>query len=136
MRITLLFRNRRLKIIVDSAKRYVGLPYVWAGASAYGFDCSGLLYSVYKNHGIIIPRDSFVQATHGKAVSRSQLQPGDLMFFAHNGGKGKVYHVSMYVGDGKMIHAPNSSRSIEIISIETALYKKNYSGARRYLTAE
>lgn len=121
------------KDIVDSAKRYLGLPYVWAGASAYGFDCSGLIYSVYKNHGILIPRDSFVQATHGKAVSRKQLQPGDLMFFAYNGGKGKVYHVSMYIGDGKMIHAPNSSRSIEIISINTPLYKKNYSGARRYL---
>ncbi|WP_432361480.1 NlpC/P60 family protein [Sporosarcina sp. UB5] len=124
------------KDIIDSAKRFVGLPYIWAGTSAYGFDCSGLTYSVYKNHGIIIPRDSFVQATHGKAVSRNQLQPGDLLFFAHNGGKGKVYHVSMYVGDGKMIHAPNSSRSVEVISIDTPSFKKNYSGARRYLMAD
>ncbi|WHT49179.1 NlpC/P60 family protein [Sporosarcina thermotolerans] len=123
------------KDIVDSAKQYLGLPYVWAGISALGFDCSGLTYSVYKNHGILIPRDSFVQATQGKAVSRSQLQPGDLLFFAHNGGKGQVYHVSLYIGDGKMIHAPNSSRSIEIISIDTPLYKKNYSGARRYLAS-
>lgn len=123
------------KDIVDSAKQYLGLPYVWSGISAYGFDCSGLTYSVFKNHGILIPRDSFVQATQGKAVSRSQLQPGDLLFFAHNGGKGKVYHVSLYIGDGKMIHAPNSSRSIEIISIDTPLYKKNYSGARRYLNS-
>ncbi len=51
--------------LVDSAKQYVGLPYLWAGVSAYGFDCSGLVYSVYKNHGILIPRDSSVQATHG-----------------------------------------------------------------------
>ncbi|MCM3636613.1 NlpC/P60 family protein [Sporosarcina luteola] len=123
------------KEIIDSAKQYLGLPYVWAGTSAYGFDCSGIIYSVYKNHGILIPRDSFVQATHGKAVSRSQLQPGDLMFFAHNGGKGAVYHVSIYIGEGKMIHAPNSSRSIEIISIDTPLYKKNHSGSRRYLTS-
>lgn len=121
--------------IIDSAKQYLGLPYVWAGTSAYGFDCSGLIYSVFKNHGILIPRDSFVQATHGKAVSRSQMQPGDLMFFSHNGGKGAVYHVSIYIGEGKMIHAPSSSRSIEIISIDTPLYKKNYSGSRRYLTS-
>lgn len=121
------------KELVDSAKQYIGLPYLWAGVSAYGFDCSGLMYSVYKNHGILIPRDSSVQATHGTAVKRKDLQPGDLMFFAHNKGKGKVYHVSMYIGDGKMVHAPNSSRKVEIVSINWGIYKTNYAGARRYL---
>ncbi|MGG0669648.1 C40 family peptidase [Lederbergia citrisecunda] len=121
------------KELVDSAKQYVGLPYLWAGVSAYGFDCSGLMYSVYKNHGILIPRDSSVQATHGTAVKRNDLQPGDLMFFAHNKGKGKVYHVSMYIGDGKMVHAPNSSRKVEVVNINTGTYKTNYAGARRYL---
>ncbi|WOV88238.1 S-layer homology domain-containing protein [Sporosarcina oncorhynchi] len=119
--------------IVNAAKQYLGLPYLWAGVSSYGFDCSGLMYAVYKNHGIIIPRDSFVQATHGTAVKRKDLQPGDLMFFGYKGGKGKVYHVSMYIGDGKMIHAPSSSRSVEIISIDLGIYKTNYAGARRYL---
>ena len=119
--------------LVDSAKQYIGLPYLWAGVSAYGFDCSGLMYSVYKNHGILIPRDSSVQATHGTAVNRKDLQPGDLIFFAHNKGKGKVYHVSMYVGGGKMIHAPNSSKKVEIINMDTGTYKTNYAGARRYL---
>ncbi|MFS0689215.1 C40 family peptidase [Sporosarcina sp. 179-K 8C2 HS] len=121
------------KELVDSAKQYIGLPYLWAGVSAYGFDCSGLMYSVYKNHGILIPRDSSVQATHGTAVKRKDLQPGDLMFFAQNKGKGKVYHVSMYIGDGKMVHAPNSSRKVEIVSINYGVYKTNYAGARRYL---
>ena len=121
------------KNIVDSAKRYMGLPYLWAGTSAYGFDCSGLMYSVYKNHGILIPRDSFVQATHGTAVSRKNMQPGDLMFFAYQNGKGKVYHVGMYIGNGQMLHAPNSLRKVEIVSIEAQPYKKNYSGSRRYL---
>ncbi|MCG7344190.1 C40 family peptidase [Sporosarcina sp. ACRSL] len=119
--------------LVDSAKQYVGLPYLWAGVSAYGFDCSGLVYSVYKNHGILIPRDSSVQATYGTAVKRKDLQPGDLMFFAHNKGKGNVYHVSMYIGDGKMVHAPNSSKKVEIVSINLGTYKTNYAGARRYL---
>ncbi|MFC5604205.1 NlpC/P60 family protein [Sporosarcina koreensis] len=121
------------KELVDSAKQYIGLPYLWAGVSAYGFDCSGLMYSVYKNHGILIPRDSSVQATKGTAVKRKDLQPGDLMFFAHNKGMGKVYHVSMYIGDGKMVHAPNSSKKVEIVSINSGMYKTNYAGARRYL---
>lgn len=121
------------KELVDSAKQFVGLPYLWAGASAYGFDCSGLMYAVYKNHGILIPRDSSVQATYGTAVKRKDLQPGDLMFFADNKGKGKVYHVSMYIGDGKMVHAPNSSKKIEIVNIDRGTYKTNYAGARRYL---
>lgn len=119
--------------LVDSAKQYIGLPYLWAGVSAYGFDCSGLMYSVYKNHGILIPRDSSVQATNGLAVKRKDLQPGDLLFFAHNKGKGKVYHVGMYIGDGKMVHAPNSSKKVEIIKFDIGTYKTNYAGARRYL---
>lgn len=121
------------KELVDSAMQYVGLPYLWAGVSAYGFDCSGLMYSVFKNHGILIPRDSSVQATYGTAVKLKDLQPGDLLFFAHNNGKGNVYHVSMYIGDGKMVHAPNSSRKVEVVSINMGTYKTNYAGARRYL---
>ena len=121
------------KDIVDSAKMFLGLPYVWSGISGFGFDCSGLIHSVYKNHGIMIPRDSFVQAVNGTPVTSKNMQPGDLMFFAYNQGKGKVFHVSMYIGNGKMIHAPNSSRSVEIISIDTHPYKANYAGSRRYL---
>lgn len=119
--------------IVNSAKKFMKLPYLWAGASGFGFDCSGIIYSVYKNHGILIPRDSFVQATHGTPVSRNNMQPGDLMFFAYNKGKGKVYHVALYIGNGQMLHAPNSSRTVEIDSINRSPYKANFSGARRYL---
>ncbi|MFJ5768844.1 S-layer homology domain-containing protein [Psychrobacillus sp. NPDC093180] len=121
------------KDIVNSAKMFLGLPYLWAGASSFGFDCSGIIYSVYKNHGILIPRDSFYQATKGTPVSKSKLQPGDLVFFAGNGGKGKVYHVGLYVGDGKMLHAPNASDKVKIESISAGVYKRNYAGARRYL---
>ncbi|MCG3088108.1 C40 family peptidase [Sporosarcina cyprini] len=119
--------------IINAAKRYIGLPYLWAGVSAYGFDCSGLTYSIYKNHGILIPRDSSDQAKEGTAVKRADLKSGDLLFFARDKGKGSVYHVGMYVGNGKMIHAPNSSKKVEIVSINTGTYKTNYAGARRYL---
>ena len=119
--------------IVDSAKKFLGLPYLWAGTSGFGFDCSGIIHSVYKNHGILIPRDSSAQATKGMGIAKNNRQPGDLVFFAHNKGKGKVYHVGMYIGDGKMLHAPNSSRKVEIIPVDIGIYKTNYAGARRYL---
>ena len=121
------------KDIVNSAKMFLGLPYLWAGTSSFGFDCSGIIYSVYKNHGIIIPRDSFYQATKGTPVAKKNLQPGDLVFFAGNKGKGKVYHVGLYIGDGKMLHAPDASSKVRIESISAGKYKTNYSGARRYL---
>ncbi|WP_438315736.1 NlpC/P60 family protein [Sporosarcina sp. FA9] len=121
------------KDIVDSAKAFTGLPYLWAGTSGFGFDCSGLFYAVYKNHGIVIPRDSFVQAIHGTPVARSNMQPGDLMYFAYSGGTGKVYHVAMYIGNSQMIHAPNSSNKVMTVSINSDPYKNNFSGARRYL---
>lgn len=119
--------------IVKSAKMFLGLPYLWAGTSSFGYDCSGIIYSVYKNHGILIPRDSFYQATKGTAVAKKNLQPGDLVFFAGNRGKGKVYHVGLYIGDGKMLHSPNASDKVKIESISAGVYKTNYSGARRYL---
>lgn len=119
--------------IVNNAKKFLGLPYLWAGTSAYGFDCSGIIYAVYKNYGMLIPRDSFYQATKGTAVSKQNLQPGDLVFFAYNGGRGKVYHVGIYIGSGKMIHAPNSSSNVRIEALNAGVYKTNYSGARRYI---
>lgn len=119
--------------IVNSAKMFLGLPYLWAGTSSFGYDCSGIIYSIYKNHGILIPRDSFYQATKGTAVAKQNLQPGDLVFFAGNRGKGKVYHVGLYIGDGKMLHSPNASDKVKIESISSGVYKTNYSGARRYL---
>ncbi|MBS7345097.1 MAG: S-layer homology domain-containing protein [Caryophanon sp.] len=119
--------------IVDEAKRYLNLPYLWAGTSSWGYDCSGILYAVFRAHGIMIPRDSFYQATKGKAVAKKDLQAGDLVFFAYNGGKGKVYHVGLYIGNGQMLHAPNYASKVRIEPLNAGVYKKNYSGARRYL---
>ncbi|WP_233522667.1 C40 family peptidase [Peribacillus glennii] len=118
--------------LVNTAKMFLGLPYLWAGTSAYGFDCSGFTHSVYKYHGITIPRDASEQIKKGKSVSKNQLHPGDLLFFAYNNGKGRVHHVSMYAGNGKMIHAPRAGKKIEIISINTEPYKQEFAGARRF----
>lgn len=121
------------KTIVDEAKRYLGLPYLWAGTSSYGYDCSGILYAVFRNHGIIMPRDSFYQATKGKTVAKKNLQAGDVVYFAYNSGSGKVYHIGLYIGNGQMLHAPNASSKIRIEPLNQGVYLKNYAGARRYL---
>lgn len=119
--------------IVETAEQFNGLPYLWAGTSGFGFDCSGFTYSVYRQHGIELPRDASVQAVNGTAVAKKDLQPGDLVFFAYKKGKGAVHHVGMYIGSGKMIHAPNPKRTVEIIPIATEPYQSEYAGARRYL---
>lgn len=119
--------------IVKTATKFIGLPYIWAGTSGFGFDCSGFTHSIYKRHGILIPRDASAQIKEGKPIDRNDLQPGDLMFFAYNNGAGKVHHVGMYIGNGQMIHSPNSNSSVEIISIEATTYKSEFAGARRYL---
>ncbi|WP_432352486.1 NlpC/P60 family protein [Sporosarcina sp. A2] len=119
--------------ILATAKMFNGLPYLWAGTSGFGLDCSGFTYSVYKQHSIDIPRDASVQATHGIAVKKSNLQPGDLLFFAYNNGKGNVHHVGMFIGNGKMIHSPKPKKTVEILSIDAEPYRSEFSGARSYL---
>ncbi|RKN84147.1 C40 family peptidase [Paenibacillus ginsengarvi] len=119
--------------LVHMAKQFLGLPYLWAGLSGFGFDCSGFTYSLYRFYGIPIPRDASDQSKIGRAVDKDGLRAGDLLFFAHQDGSGSIHHVGMYAGDGEMIHAPNSARSIERISLEADPYKHEYAGARRYL---
>ncbi len=119
--------------IIATGKRFLGLPYLWAGVSAYGFDCSGFTSTIYGFHGISLPRDASAQIKEGKAVSWNELKPGDLMFFAHKQGKGSVHHVSMYIGNGQMMHSPKAGKTVEIISINTPAYKTEFAGARRYI---
>lgn len=119
--------------ILETAKIFDGLSYLWAGTSGFGLDCSGFTYSVYRHHGIDLPRDASVQATSGIKVVKNDLRPGDLLFFAYNKGKGTVHHVGMYVGKGQMIHAPNPKRTVEIIPMTTEPYNTEYAGARRFL---
>ncbi|QUG84446.1 C40 family peptidase [Bacillus nitratireducens] len=119
--------------LINTGKMFLGLPYIWAGTSGFGFDCSGFTHTIYKSHGITIPRDSGPQSKAGIAVDKENLQKGDLIFFAHNQGKGSVHHVGMYIGDGNMIHSPRAERSVEIIPLNTPGYIEEYAGARRYL---
>lgn len=118
--------------IVAAGEQFLGLPYLWGGMSSYGYDCSGFSYSMCRANGYIIPRDAHEQAAAGESVELSKIQPGDLLFFAYEEGKGKIHHVGIYYGDGKLLHSPNTGKNIEIISLEGTIYEKELCAARRY----
>ncbi|MGM0839359.1 MAG: NlpC/P60 family protein [Bacillota bacterium] len=118
--------------IVNSGKIFLDLPYLWGGMTSYGFDCSGFSYTMCKANGYLIPRDANDQARAGKEVALDQLEPGDLLFFAYEEGKGSIHHVGIYHGDGKMIHSPNTGKTIEILSLKGTYYVKELCMARRY----
>jgi cell wall-associated NlpC family hydrolase len=113
--------------IIAEGKRFLGTHYLWGGLSAWGFDCSGLIWDLYRVHGLTIPRDADPQMHHGTPVDRAQLQPGDLLFF---GSRGYADHVSIYLGGGRQLEAPDSAHRVRISPVRWA----SYIGARRYLT--
>ena len=110
--------------VVGIAMRYLGVPYVWGGASPSGFDCSGFVMYVYGQMGVSLPHSSYAQYGYGSAVSLSQLQPGDLVFFDGLG------HVGIYVGGGSFIHAPHTGDVVKISSI-SGWYASTFVGGRR-----
>jgi cell wall-associated NlpC family hydrolase len=119
--------------LVKTARDFIGVPYLWGGSSVEtGFDCSSLAMTVYQLNGLDLPRHSRTQYDAGTPVSRSQLQKGDLVFFALNS-KMKVSHVGIYAGDGKFIHAPSHGKKIRIESLSTPYFAKKFAGGRNYL---
>jgi hypothetical protein len=119
--------------LVETAKRFVGVPYRWGGSSpGGGFDCSGLTQAVYQLNGLNLPRSSKIQYQAGEPVKQSQLSPGDLVFFATSGG-GTVSHVGIYTGQNKFIHAPGRGKRIRTDRLSKRYFKTRYVGARTYL---
>lgn len=118
--------------IVADGEKFLNLQYLWGGMSSYGYDCSGFSYSMCKANGYIIPRDAHDQANAGVEISLQEIQPGDLLFFAYEEGKGRIHHVGIYYGDGKLLHSPNTGKTVEIISLAGTIYERELCAARRY----
>lgn len=116
--------------IVKTAKKYLGVPYKFGGATPRGFDCSGLVQYVYKRNGYSVPRTAIDQFKKGKAIRFSKAQPGDLLFFKT--GSSPYSHVVIYCGGMRFIHAPRTGKSVSIDSLDMTYWKKRYRGTVTY----
>jgi cell wall-associated NlpC family hydrolase len=118
--------------VVDEAKKYLGVPYRNGGTTANGVDCSGLVVTVFKRFGVALPRTSDDQAKFGAKVDRSDLEPGDLVFFRTSGST-RISHVGIYSGAGQFIHASTRSKKVKFDRLDNKYFKKRYATARRVL---
>ena len=117
--------------IVATAQQYLGIPYKYGGSSpSTGFDCSGFVYYVLKQLGYSPYRTTSSQYTMGTYVAKSDLQPGDLVFFQGTYKSG-ISHVGIYVGNGKFIHSPSTGKVISYADLNSTYYVNHYYGARR-----
>ncbi|WP_406468675.1 NlpC/P60 family protein [Streptomyces hirsutus] len=107
---------------VSYAHQKLGSPYVWGATGPDAFDCSGLVQAAYRSAGVALPRTTYAQINAGRRVARSELRPGDLVFF-YSG----ITHVGLYIGNGQMIHAPNSGSSVRV----APLTEMPFAGATR-----
>lgn len=118
--------------IVNYAQQFLGTPYVWGGNSlTQGVDCSGLTQQVFQHFGIDIPRVSYDQIGEGSPIGARGLRPGDLVFFDTDPSDSGPDHVGIYMGDGKMIHAPRPGKNVEVADMTSGYYMDRFMGGRR-----
>jgi cell wall-associated NlpC family hydrolase len=117
--------------LITQAMDLLGVPYRRGGnTEATGFDCSGFVRYLYENSvGQLLPRRAEEQARSTETIDRSELKPGDLVFF--NTMKRAFSHVGIYVGDGKFIHAPRTGKTVKVDDMRSAYWQKRFNGARR-----
>ena len=111
--------------VVSEALRHRGTPYVWGGSTPAGFDCSGFTAYVYAKVGVTMAHSTYAQYDGYTRVARTDLRPGDLVFFAGVG------HVGIYIGKGRFVHSPRSGKRVEVASLSGSWYRGSYVGAVR-----
>lgn len=122
------------KKLLDYAKFFKGGKYVWGGTTPKGFDCSGYVQFLYKKHNVNLPRTAWSQSKKGIAVSKDNLQKGDLLFFLTDKKRGiPVTHVGIYIGDGEFIHAASKKKGIIISPVHHGYYAGKFVSAKRVL---
>jgi NlpC/P60 family len=128
--------TERTSDLVSTAIGFLGIPYLRGGNSAEtGFDCSGFVRAIYKDTiGLILPRSADQQASATQKIDKSELKPGDLVFF--NTLKRSFSHVGIYLGDNKFIHSPRSGSSVRIEDMRIPYWNVRFDGARRVETAK
>lgn len=124
-------REIKVQKVLQMAKQYMGVPYVWGGVSPSGFDCSGFTHYVLLKNNIIVPRMSKDQYNAGTWVSKSQLKPGDLVFFTTYAPGPS--HVGIYLGGNKFIHASSGAGKVVISDLTNSYYSSHYIGAKRVI---
>lgn len=127
-------RQQKINLLISTATSLIGTPYVWGGESLAegGFDCSGFTQYVYSQVGYNLYRTSTEQATQGMYVAKATIQPGDLLFYSFDG-TGKISHVAIYLGNGKMIHSPKTGDTVKITDMTTSYWQTRYVTARRII---
>ena len=116
--------------VIAAARKMLGTPYLYGGASPSGFDCSGLVSYAYRSVGISIPRSSADQYLRAEKIPLSDLQPGDLLFFRLS--PPKISHVAIYDHGDRFIHAPSSGRQVSYASLDNPYWHKHLVGAGRF----
>jgi murein DD-endopeptidase / murein LD-carboxypeptidase len=117
--------------VVEYAKRFLGVDYVFGGSSTSGFDCSGFTMYAYKSVGINLPHTASGQANFGIVVSKDELVPGDLVYFETY--KSGISHVGIYIGSGKFIHASSGKGYVTINNLSDTYYTTRFRGATRLM---
>ena len=122
--------------LVVSAMGFLGVPYQMGGNNVEtGFDCSGFVKAMYEQTvGLILPRKAEQQAAATQQIDRSELQPGDLVFF--NTLRRAFSHVGIYIGDGKFIHSPKPGAQVRVESMGVSYWRHRFDGARRVTPSE